>query len=159
MSQEKANQDNVPQLPSVEEYAGGGGIEILNKLTANDWGSFFLHGEREDHVHDSIILTQGQLGSAVYFILEGEVRIEQIIEDKLTELARLGPGSIFGEMSFLDNAPVSASVVADGVVGILKITSDIMENLLTEDSGFGTRFYNSLALTLSRRLRATNKLL
>ena len=159
MSQNTVNQNNVPQAPELDQYAGGDGIQILNKLTANDWGSFFRRGEREDHKHDTVILSQGQLGSAVYFILDGEVRVEQMDDEKVVKLARLGPGSVFGEMSFLDSAPVSANVIADGTVGVLKITSDILDELLRDEEGFGTRFYYSLALTLSRRLRATNKLL
>jgi CRP-like cAMP-binding protein len=89
----------------------------------------------------------------------GEVRIERTDHQRSAHLARLGPGSVLGEMSFLDQSGASASVAADGKVEILFVESKDLAQLLEADQGFAARFYHSLATTLSRRLRATNELI
>ncbi len=73
------------------------------------------------------------------------------------EHARLCPGSVFGEMSMLDKAPVCATVVADGVVDVIRVEIVELERVLNEDDGLGKRYYHSLAQMLVKRLRATNR--
>ena len=73
---------------------------------------------REYH-YNQIILRQGQLGAALWVISDGKVRIERDDRGVTTQLARLGPGLVFGKMSFLDESGASANVVADGKVEIL----------------------------------------
>ena len=73
------------------------------------------------------------------------------------EIARLGPGAIFGEMSFLDGAPVSANVIAVGKVEVLRIDGASTKQAMKKDPSFAGRFYHSIAEILVRRLRATSK--
>jgi CRP/FNR family transcriptional regulator, cyclic AMP receptor protein len=143
----------------LREQLGGSSIDIFNKLDVRDWGSFFRAGVRLDFEHNAVILREGQPGDAVYFLAEGQVRVEQMVNDVNIELARLPSGCIFGEMSFLDGANVSASVAADGHVELVKVPNKDLQNLIEEDTRFAAHFYQSLAATLSGRLRATNKII
>ncbi len=61
-------------------------------------------------------------------------------------------------MSFLEKSKISVCVIADSHVVVLKIPGDDLETLIAEDVEFGQRFYRSVAVTLSRRLRATKGL-
>jgi len=65
----------------------------------------------------------------------------------------IGPGEICGEMSFLEDAPASASVVADGDVEAYHLAHTTMQGLFELFPHFASRFYRSLATNLSRRLR------
>lgn len=49
-----------------------------------------------------VIVHQGAPGDAMYAVLDGEVRARIIAGGKETELARFGPGDIFGEMALFD---------------------------------------------------------
>jgi CRP-like cAMP-binding protein len=151
---------NVLALLKTElvEQLGGASIDVFNKLDVRDWGSFFRIGVRLDFDHNATILREGQPGDAVFFLAEGEVRIEQKNSNVSIELARLSSGSIFGEMSFLDGANVSASVIAEGHIELVRVANSDLKNLMDEDSRFASHFYQSLAVTLTRRLRATNKI-
>ncbi len=64
------------------------------------------------------IVYEGASASALFVIVEGEAKVlkreyTQRHHEKMIELARLGLGSIIGEMSFLDGDVASASVMAD----------------------------------------------
>jgi len=152
--------DNIHSLPSYEfaEPLGGSGVEVLSKLNVQDWSAFFRLGIREVFHHNDIILKEGKVGDAIYFISDGEVRIERSDGDERIELARLSSGSIFGEMSFLDGAGVSADVIAEGHVEVFRVDNMGLRETLKFQPEFGQRLYHSLAVTLSRRLRATNRI-
>lgn len=73
----------------------------------------------------AVILSQGQRGEGVFLLAEGTVAVRLRGEgggagddagDGVRELARLGSGEVFGEMSLITHEPVTADVVADGAV-------------------------------------------
>ncbi|MBT3358944.1 MAG: cyclic nucleotide-binding domain-containing protein [Rhodospirillales bacterium] len=125
-----------------------------------------------------LIIQQGIVLQGIFVVTKGEVRVEhgvrvikkvkvkgkdgktkaKRIPGRLSvEVTRLGRGAIFGEMSFVDDAPTSASVAAVGNVETVFIDAAQMNEKLNEKSGFGKRFYHSLAIELSKRLREANK--
>ena len=66
----------------------------------------------------------------------------------------IGPGEICGEMSFLEDAPASASVIAEGELDAYHLERSALESLFELFPHLASRFYRSLAMNLSRRLRA-----
>ncbi len=131
----------------------------LNRLSAEDWNELLWRARVREYKYNDILFKQGTVPDGLYIVTEGEVRIERSDHMRSAHLARLGPGSVLGEMSFLDQSGASASVAADGKVEILFVESRELSQLLESDQGFAARFYHSLATTLSRRLRATNELI
>ncbi|MGA7413228.1 MAG: cyclic nucleotide-binding domain-containing protein, partial [Bryobacteraceae bacterium] len=69
------------------------------------------------------------------------------------EVARLLSGEVMGEMSFVDNAPPSATVLALEPSLVLDIPRRRLNTKLAEDSAFAARFYRALAMSLAARLR------
>lgn len=135
-------------------------------------------GERRRYAEGDVIIRQGTVLGGIHVVTAGEVRVEhgfrvmrkavvkqpdgtrkeQQISGRLSvEVTRLGRGAIFGEMSFLDDSPTSASVAAVGQVETCFIARDIVHEMLERDSGFAKRFYHSLAVVLSKRLREANQ--
>ncbi len=72
------------------------------------------------------IARQGEIGSGLFVILEGRVRV---VRDGST-VASLGPGEFFGELSVLDRQPRIASVVAEEPTRCLAIAAWDAEQLL-----------------------------
>jgi CRP/FNR family cyclic AMP-dependent transcriptional regulator len=133
-------------------------IEIFNQLTIRDWARMFKLGSRQFFPPKTTILRAGQINQSLYFLIDGEVRIEQQTDDAAKVLAQLPSGCVFGEMSFLDGDVVSADVITTSIVEVLKFDKADLNDLVRSDQSFGLHFFQSLALTLSRRLRNTNYL-
>ncbi len=64
-----------------------------------------------------VIFEEGERGTAVYLIKEGEVEITKVIDGKTIKIATMTNNNVFGEMAFLDKQPRSgtATAVADTV--------------------------------------------
>src|SRR5262249_43822129 len=57
------------------------------------------------------IITEGVEATAFFVMVEGLVKVTLKEGDGEVELADLGPGDYFGEMSLISGGPVSASVI------------------------------------------------
>lgn len=74
------------------------------------------------------ILRAGLSGSGLYLLLDGEVVVR--LDDK--ELARLGRGEFFGEISVLLGTPPMADIVAATLVRCLVVPAPEVETFLIE---------------------------
>jgi CRP-like cAMP-binding protein len=79
------------------------------------------------------ILAYGQAGDSMYVIHEGSVSVRIPSGDTFTEVAQLGPGSIFGEMALLTGESRTASIVAVTDVIAMKIQKSVMQPLLHDN--------------------------
>ena len=104
-----------------------------------------------------LVVKQGTPGDAMYAVLDGEVRARIIAGGKETELARFGPGDIFGEMSLFDGGPRSADVVANSTSTLLRITAERFDRLCREQPDLATPLLFELAKSLAKRIRADDK--
>lgn len=128
----------------------------LEHLTDGDWSLLLQRAERRAFQRDETILRQGEARIALHVVRRGFARVERDEQGSGIAIARLGPGELFGEMSLLESGGASASVVADEAMEIDVIDGAFVQSLLMSDPGLSTRFYRSLAVSLSRRLRATS---
>ena len=102
---------------------------------------------------DQILFSAGQEGDGCYRVDEGLLKAS--VTDPEGEeriLAMLGPGSVVGELSMLDGAPRSASVIA-----LRDSSVSFISRLVFEKFGQSKpELYSHLATLLANRLRDTN---
>lgn len=137
-------------------------LELINKI------DFFGRFDETDKVTMANLATfekyqvgdklikQSTSNGHLFFIINGTVDI--VIDNKIV-VSLAGGGHVFGEMSFVDYSPTSASVVANGkVVAMLFDTGKI--NLMIEPAYYKLRMeiYRSCAEILARRLIHTNSI-
>lgn len=77
------------------------------------------------------ILLEGEESLDVYYIMEGNVRINKriVLHDGRqiqSGFSELGRGETFGELNLFDGAPRSATVVASGEVKLVRINRDVL---------------------------------
>ncbi len=122
-----------------------GSAESLTATLAVSW--------QNQHPAGHSILTADAWGKAVYFILQGWVKVRQLqTSGDDSTLAILGPGEFFGEMSVLDEAPRSTDVLTLSDVEVLCVPAQKFTQLLMGDSQLHYRFLQLMV----RRVRQAN---
>jgi signal transduction histidine kinase len=103
----------------------------------------------------AVLCEEDQFQSIFYVLLSGEVKVTKRIQfDEQRLLKLLGPGSFFGEMAIIHNAPRAATVVATQPSTVLEIRRESFTGLLETSQTV------SLAIIreVSRRLRENDTL-
>lgn len=98
-----------------------------------------------EFVRDHVIARQGEIGTGFFVIVSGGVRV---VRDG-SEIARLGPGDFFGELSVLDGQPRVAQVIAEGPTTCLGLASWDFEAVVREEPAVALAVMRELA----RRIR------
>lgn len=102
-----------------------------------------------------IIFAQGDLGTDMYIIQEGEVEIIKHINGESHLLSHLEKGDFFGEMALLENAPRTADATAKTDVKLLVINGSRFDDMLRKNPEIAVRIIRKY----SKRLREANTLL
>jgi CRP/FNR family transcriptional regulator, cyclic AMP receptor protein len=136
---------------------------VIERLRTLDWFSS-LTGEKLEALAskletvrweaDEPVFEEGDLGSCCYVMHSGAVKVARRLPDgRRITLARMGPGSVFGELALFNGERRSASVVAvERTSAIALAAEDVMEVLHT-DPGAALQ----VAIGLANRLRETNE--
>ena len=110
--------------------------ESMNRLVS-------VTGEVDFDAGQYIVL-QGQVGTGLYFIVDGAARVLRGTE----EIASLGPGDFFGELAVIDQMPRSASVQASQRTRCLAVASWDLLDLIETDPKFSLNLIKGLVTRL-----------
>ncbi len=94
-----------------------------------------------DFEEGQFIVLQGQVGTGLYVIVEGEAKVVRGSD----ELARLGPNDFFGELAVIDQMPRSASVQATTPTRTLALASWDLLDLIESDPQLSLNLIKGLA--------------
>jgi small-conductance mechanosensitive channel/CRP-like cAMP-binding protein len=108
-------------------------VDLFRPLTAEDRqrlaGSLYY----APFVTGEVLTRQGAEGHWLYLILGGEVSVHVQSDEGLEkEVARLGPGDFFGEMSLMTGAARSATVVALTPVECYRLDKDAFQQIIRD---------------------------
>ncbi|MBZ0114351.1 MAG: cyclic nucleotide-binding domain-containing protein [Thermoanaerobaculia bacterium] len=103
----------------------------------------------------SFIFEEGDLGTEMYILQEGEVEVLQQFDGKEEILAVLEKGDFLGEMSILEDLPRTASARARTDITVICINGTTFDQMLKSRPEIAVRIMRKL----SRRLRQTDQLL
>lgn len=122
----------------------------LEYLTSDDWALLAGKSEVLSFDRGEVVIQAGVRPRHLFFILNGKALIESA---RGTKLAEVSEGEVCGEMSFLEDTIASARVVAAGDIETLAIEWTALDQLFEQYPDLGSRFFHSLAIKLSHRLR------
>ena len=95
------------------------------------------------------VVRQGEQGDTLYLVARGEVGVRIHVEGAGAladrEVARLGRGALFGEMSVLTGDPRTATVVALGDAALLAVDRDAFERILRAEPELAQRLADVIA--------------
>jgi CRP/FNR family transcriptional regulator, cyclic AMP receptor protein len=124
----------------------------LKYLTDNDWALLRSIAHRREFKPREALIAIHSKASSLFVVTEGTVVVE-VVRGK--PVAKLTAGDICGEMAFLEHSGASASVIAETETQADVLDVVEVEKIFALYPHLQARFYRSLALLLSQRLRAT----
>jgi extracellular factor (EF) 3-hydroxypalmitic acid methyl ester biosynthesis protein len=144
--------------------------QVLGELSFLEQRPAFGTATAEEHVEADIVegryilamlASDSSLASRFYrsLALCLGARLRQILpglqlgQGQNMAVASYGPGEVLGEIAFLAQQPAFGTVVAEEDVDVDILDGKQLQAMLLADGGFASRFYHSLALCLSTRLR------
>ena len=127
-----------------------GGCPLFSGVNRDDLAAIGERAVEVDFPADHVIARQGEIGTGLFVVTDGSVRV---VRDG-SEIARLGPGDFFGEMSVIDGLPRVAQVAAVEPTRCLALASWEFERLVLEHPTIGLAILRGL----SARLRAKTEL-
>ena len=85
----------------------------------------------KDFPRGTVLFNEGDIGTEMYLINAGEVRLSRKTEQGVVVLGTLGFGEFFGEMSVITNKPRTITAEAFTDCRLNVISKDILEALVT----------------------------
>jgi CRP-like cAMP-binding protein len=132
----------VPSMSLTDEEKAGAlahvplfegiSFESMTRLAA-------VTGE-QDFAAGQFIVRQGQIGTGLYIVVNGTVRVLRGSD----QLAELGPGDFFGELAVIDQQPRNASVQAISDTRCLALASWDLLQLLQNDTALSLNLIRGL---------------
>jgi CRP/FNR family cyclic AMP-dependent transcriptional regulator len=100
------------------------------------------------------IVAEGEPSQSLYILLSGRAKVQRSdTEGKEVILAVLGPGECFGEMSLIDDAPRSASVITIESCDFMSINKESFKTMMVSSPEISMRIMKGLV----KRLREADK--
>ncbi len=134
-------------------------LELFLRLDEESRQQIMLLLERCEFSAGQTIFQQGERGDSMYVILRGSASVRISTLDGDRRLVTFSPGTMFGEMSLLDDETRSATLTADEAMVCLVLTRAAFDTLAVRDPKTTQILLVNLARELSQRLRAANRLL
>jgi signal-transduction protein with cAMP-binding, CBS, and nucleotidyltransferase domain len=125
----------------------------LEYLTPNDWALLRSRSRTSSFRKGEVIIPINSKPDALFILKKGSATVEVT---RGTVIARLTAGDICGEMAFIENSVASASVVAETETEVDAFHLSQVSEIFSSYPHLEARFYKSVALLLSRRLRRTS---
>lgn len=104
-----------------------------------------------------IVFNEGDTGNVAFLLMVGQVEVRKWIGKTERTLATLGAGTTVGEMSLLNNAPRTATVVAVDAARLLKVSRAAFHELASAHPEIAAKVYANMARMLADRLRALDE--
>jgi CRP-like cAMP-binding protein len=136
----------------IEELKQVGVLQAMGEETLTRAASVL---QEIDCVDGQLVVAEGDPGDSMYFIVQGCVRIEKLVQGASVPskiLAVLEAGDYFGEMALLDQKPRSASAIATGPARLLRLSRTGFEQLQAQGK-VGMNVLFAMLHTSNERIR------
>jgi hypothetical protein len=128
-------------------------VPLFSTLTLEQLDSIDRLMVTRHYVKGEAIFRKGDVGSELFVVLEGEIRIHLDHDGQEVTLARHGPSMVLGEMAVFDEQPRSASAEASENTTVRVLRRDRLQAIVHEHPEVLLEFVKNL----SQRIRVMNE--
>lgn len=133
-------------------------IPFLSKLTDGELHSFSVLLEMCEHQKGDRILEQDAVPTSLYIICDGVVQVRRRgVTSRELLLARLGPGSFFGEINLFDPGVATASIYAMKETQLATVSYDRVRAFMEENPRAGYQIASAILREVAQRMRVTDE--
>ncbi len=146
-------QERIELLQKSDIFSGLKEAELAN-VAGNS--SILKYGEGD------VIFREGGQSDGIYIVKSGEILIAKNYEtDERMDLAQFIRGETFGELDFFENAPMSATALAqtDAELLVFPGTGTTMDKILNDNPEISAGIMRKLLVRIAGRIRRTNRLI
>ncbi len=139
--------------------------KIADMLDETKWGADFSRDEIEaiapyfsvsELDKDQHVFEEGDKENFMAFIISGEIIITKELGNSSEKIVcTLKAGTHFGELSFIDDGPRSASAVASQPSTLLTLSKSNFDVITLKHPAIGVKILTNIAKLISGRLRMT----
>lgn len=133
-------------------------ITLLADISSDDWSRILKLVETRQFRAGEDLIRVGDKDDSFYILTNGEVDVVIDGTDEETVLATISEGSVFGEISFFDREPRSATIRAKSQGTAIRVTRKNFDNLAVWEPTIARQLLFDLGRILSMRLRWTTEL-
>ncbi len=131
-------------------------VPVFAELTQQELTDLLASAEKCTFAPGDVILNEGSSGNFMYVITEGAASVtKKDASGHAAELAALGTGDSFGEMSLVDKDLRSASVTATENCVLIRIH----ESACWKNPVASAKMFRNVSRILSQRLREADRIL
>ncbi|MFN2504076.1 MAG: Crp/Fnr family transcriptional regulator [Acidimicrobiales bacterium] len=135
-------------------------MRFLAGSSDEDWALIRRHSETRRFLPGDVVISAGESDRALYIVVDGTLQVVRSsgFRGRTTEVARtIHPGSVIGEMAFLDGKPRSALVQAVSEAHLMRLSFDSFEVLAAKDPALARSILLDLGRILADRIRALQR--
>ena len=107
------------------------GVAFFKSLAEEEFETLGREAVLLEYAHGEHFLSQGTNNSSLYIVRSGKVQVTLHTAEGAKQIAVIGPGGFFGEMSVLTGAKTTADVVALEDVMVAVIVKETLESLIS----------------------------
>ena len=132
--------------------------ELCETMPAEHVARLQPHISRREATRRTIVYEAGQPGGTLYIVHSGSIDLRLPTgSHHWSRLARVGPGMLFGEVSFQTPGAHTATAVATERCELFALERDSFERLSEEDPEVALEVLRCVVRVLGRRLRQANR--
>ena len=120
-------------------------VPLFSACSRKDLGLVAKRAEDVKVDGGKVLVSEGAAGAEFFVIIEGTAKVARHGQ----EVAKLGPGTFFGDLALLDRAPRNATITAETPMELVVLGQREFAALIDEVPGFA----HKLLAGLARRLR------
>jgi CRP/FNR family cyclic AMP-dependent transcriptional regulator len=81
---------------------------------------------------DTMLFSEGEMGKEIFVVLSGSVKLMRIVRGEEFIIDVLGPGELFGEMAFIEDAPRMGTAVTTQDSQLIRISPQQLVSSVAE---------------------------
>lgn len=144
------------------EYEEGGNKEdkdkqimVFDDLSEEEWQVIARNAQSISFNPGEILLKEGEVDDAVYIVVSGQVEVvSEHSFGRIKRIATIDEGSVYGEVSFFDSQPRSASVRAVTEGQVMRLSRKSFEQISAWNPKLAQQFLFDLGSILAFRFRS-----